>query len=413
MAWVTDAHPTEAELAACVQCGLCLPHCPTYRLTGLDTASPRGRLMAMSAVADGELEIDDSFADMMGFCLQCRACEAVCPSLVPFGRAMEGARAEVTAQLPDPERRLRHVVVGRVLPNRALMRLATVGMRILQGLRLGRLLPGSLSGQMRGLRPLRGWGGTTGRISGSGELGTAALLAGCVTDPWFGPLQEATIQVLSQAGYRVVVPEAQTCCGALAAHDGDVADARRLAERNLSAFEGADVVVATAAGCSAHLAEYGHWAGEGGTELGRRSRDVTMVVADLVAGGRLPTLDHDLGTVAVQDPCHLRHAQRETDAPRRILAAAGYRPVDVDPAGMCCGAAGIYSLTQPEASAELGRRKAEEVGSTGSTLVASANPGCEMQLRRHLPGWYRVAHPVELYARALAAEARSSQPVAG
>lgn len=401
MAWVTDFHPTRAELEACVQCGLCLPHCPTYRLTGLDTASPRGRLMAMGAVASGELEVDSSFADMMGFCLQCRACEAVCPSLVPFGRAMEGARAEVTAQRPDPARRLRHLVVGRLLPSQALMRLVTFGIRVLQRLGVGRLLPDALSGPLAGLRALRGAGDSRGRIAGTGELGTAALLSGCVTDPWFGPVQEATIDVLSRAGYRVIVPAAQTCCGALAAHDGDVDDARRLADRNVSAFGGVDVVVATAAGCSAHLAEYGHWAGEEGDRLARRARDVTMVVADLLAQGKLPHLDRDLGPVAVQDPCHLRHAQRETVAPRAILAAAGYRPVDVDPAGMCCGAAGIYSLTNPEASAELGRRKAGEVESTGSTLVASANPGCEMQLRRHLPGWYRVVHPVELYAEGL------------
>jgi glycolate oxidase iron-sulfur subunit len=338
---------------------------------------------------------------MMGFCLQCRACEAVCPSLVPFGRAMEGARAEVTAQLPDGARRGRHLLVGRLLPNRALMRIATLGVRVLRLLRLERLLPESLAGPLKGLRrPLAQSDGRRARVTGSGQLGTAALLAGCVMDPWFGPVQDATIELLSRAGFRVVVPEAQTCCGALAAHDGDVPDARRMAARNVAAFVGADVVVATAAGCSAHLAGYEHWAGEEGADVGRRARDVTVVVADLLAQGHLPTVAQDRGPVAVQDPCHLRHAQRETAAPRAILVAAGYRPVDVDPAGMCCGAAGIYSLTQPDASAELGRRKAAEVGTTGSTLVASANPGCEMQLRRYLPGWYRVAHPVELYLEA-------------
>ncbi|MFP3913310.1 MAG: (Fe-S)-binding protein [Actinomycetota bacterium] len=402
MAWVTDAHPTRQELSACVECGLCLPHCPTYRLTGLDTASPRGRLMAMSAVASGELEVNGTFAEMMDFCLQCRACEAVCPSLVPFGRAMEGARAEVTAQRSDSARRIRHLLLGWVLPNRSLMRLVTTGMRLLRSLRLDRMLPEALSGPLRGLRPL---GRANGRlVAGSGTLGTAALLAGCVMDPWFGEVQEATIDVLSAAGYRVVVPEAQTCCGALAAHDGDVADARRLAERNVAAFRAADVVVATAAGCSAHMSEYRHWAGAEGAELGARARDVTMVVARLLEEGHLPAVDQDRGPVAVQDPCHLRHAQRETRAPRGILAAAGYRPVDVDPSGMCCGAAGIYSLTQPQASEELGRRKAKEVDASGSTLVASANPGCEMQLRRYLSDWYRVAHPVELYREALAQE---------
>lgn len=401
MPWVTDAHPTEAELSACVQCGLCLPHCPTYRLTGLDTASPRGRLMAMSAVASGELEIDATFADMMGFCLQCRACEAVCPSLVPFGRAMEGARAEVAAQVPDISRRLRHLLVGRLLPSVKMMRLATAGVRLTRRLRLDRLLPAGLAGQLRGLRPSLRANRERGVLGGPGELGTAALLAGCVMDEWFGPVQDATIEVLSRAGYRVVIPELQTCCGALAAHDGDVADARRLATRNVAAFAAADVVVATAAGCSAHLSEYRHWAGEEGARLAERTRDVTMVVADLLAAGRLPTMRQGRGPVAVQDPCHLRHAQRETAAPRAILVAAGYEPVEVDPAGMCCGAAGIYSVVEPEASNELGRRKAAEVQTIGSTVVASSNPGCEMQLRRFLPGWYRVAHPVELYLEAL------------
>lgn len=400
MGWVTEFHPTKAELAACVQCGLCLPHCPTYRLTGLDTASPRGRLMAMSAVASGELEVDDSFRDIMGFCLQCRACEAVCPGLVPFGRAMEGARAEVAAQAPEPGRRLRAFVLGRVLASPTLMRLVTFGARAVRGLGLRRLLPKSLAGSLSGMRPLKGSRSLRGTIDGPGERGTAALLAGCIMDVWFPDVQEATVELLVRAGYRVVVPEKQTCCGALAAHDGAATEAQRLAARNVEALAGVDLVVATAAGCSAHLAEYGNWA-EGGGDLAARSRDVTMVVADLITEGALPRLPQNRGTVAVQDPCHLRHAQRETAAPRTILAAAGYQPVDVDPTGMCCGAAGIYSVLHPETSRELGRRKADEVGSTGSTLVASANPGCEMQLRQHLDDWYRVAHPVELYLEAL------------
>src|SRR5690606_13544192 len=166
--------------------------------------------------------------------------------------------------------------------------------------------------------------GTRGTVTGPGELGTAAVLAGCVMDPWFRPVQDATIALLARAGYRVVVPEEQTCCGALAAHDGAAQEARRLAVRNVAAFAGADLVVVTAAGCSAHMAEYGNWAEEGG-ELAKRSRDVTMVVADLISSGHLPRLTDDRGAVAVQDPCHLRHAQRETAAPRAILAAAGYR----------------------------------------------------------------------------------------
>ncbi len=399
MGWVTEFHPTEAELSACVQCGLCLPHCPTYRLTGRDTDSPRGRLMAMSAVAEGLLEVDGSFSDIMGFCLQCRACEAVCPSLVPFGRAMEGARAEVAAQVPDRAGPLRRFVLGRVLGWRTLMRLATTGMRVLRTPVLRPLLPSRVAASLTGVRPTQKDVRRKMVTGGSGDLGVAAVLRGCVMEQWFAPVQQAAAELLVAAGYRVVVPDHQTCCGALAAHDGAAVHAQRLARANVAAFSEVDLVVATAAGCSAHLAEYGQWA-ERGAELASRARDVTMVVAELIADGHLPSLDPGRGSVAVQDPCHLRHAQRDTAAARAVVTAAGYAPVDVDPAGMCCGAAGVYSLRHPQASAELGRRKAVEVGATGSTLVASANPGCEMQLRQYLDDWYRVAHPIELYNEA-------------
>ena len=406
MGWVTDLHPTDSELAACVQCGLCLPHCPTYRLTGLDTASPRGRLMAMSAVAAGSLPVDESFADIMGFCLQCRACEAVCPSLVPFGRAMEGARAEVAAQVSDPTGPGRRLLLGRGLGTPAVMRLATTAIRVIRLLRWGRLLPKSLAVPLMGIRPLEKRSPLRGQIWGQPTRGTAALLAGCVMEPWFGAVQQATIDLLVRAGYQVTAPVDQTCCGALAAHDGAADQARRLARQNLGALSGVDLVVATAAGCSAHLAEYGNWV-EGGEEMASRSRDVTIVVADLIEQGLLPRLDQGRGPVAVQDPCHLRHAQRETRGSRVIAEAAGYQPVDVDPSGMCCGAAGIYSLRHPEASTELGRRKAVEVKATGSTLVVSANPGCEMQLRQHLDDWFRILHPVELYHDALVGRRKS------
>lgn len=400
MGWVTEFHPTHAELSACVQCGLCLPHCPTYRLTGRDTASPRGRLMAMSAVADGIIQVDESFAEVMDFCLQCRACEVVCPGLVPFGRAMEGARAEVAAQVPDKPARARRLALGRVLGSPTIMRLVTTGMRLMRATGLARLAPSVLAGPLKGVRPLGRSTSLRGTVGGNGVLGTAAVLAGCVMEQWFSPVQEATVDLLIRAGYRVVVPRDQTCCGALAAHEGAADAARRLARRNIGGFAGVDLVVVTAAGCSAHMAEYGHWADDG-ADLARRSRDVTMVVADLIEAGALPAFHDDRGRVAVQDPCHLRHAQRQTAAPRTILRAAGYDPVDVDPTGMCCGAAGLYSLKHPKTSAELGRRKASEVVATETTLVASANPGCEIQLRQHLDDWYRVAHPVELYHQSL------------
>ena len=401
MPWITPYAPTPAELSSCVQCGLCLPACPTFRLTGKETASPRGRLTAMAAVAEGLADVDDTFEELMGFCLQCRACEAACPSLVPFGRAMEGARAEIAAQRPAVTRRARHSLLGRALARPGAVRIATALASFAQRTRLDRLAPSRLG--MSGLRPLRSRPapvrGTSHPAVGE-EGGTAALLAGCVMETWFGDVHTATIEVLRRAGYRVTVPGGQTCCGALAAHDGDAADARRLAERNLAAFGSADVIVVNAAGCGAHLRDYGHWT-VGGGELAARVKDITEVVADALAAGRLPTFAAGEVEVAIQDPCHLRHAQRITAEPRAVVRAAGYRPVEIDPDGMCCGAAGIYSVLRPETSAALGSQKADQVQATGTRLVASANPGCEMQLRSHLGPDYRVAHPVELYWEAL------------
>lgn len=405
MSWITAHAPHPDDLASCVQCGLCLPSCPTFRLTGLETASPRGRLTAMSAVAAGR-PVDRRFAEIMDSCLQCRACEVVCPSFVPFGKAMEGARAEVAAQLPGPGRRMRRLVTARLLRNRGVIRMASILIAMAQTLRVEHLAPPRLRGALTGLRPLSGRApslvGTTRSARGD-PRGTAALLAGCVMDQWFGPVHSATVELLTRSGYDVTVPTNQTCCGALAAHDGWADDARDMAAINLAALDGADVVVVNAAGCSAHMKEYAHWT-EGGADLAAKVVDVTEVVADAIADGRLPRLPETGTTVAVQDPCHLRHVQRITDQPRKILEAAGLRTIEIDPDGQCCGAAGIYSLLESELSGRLGKAKAEQIGASGSALVSSANPGCEMQIRSHLANLQvdaRVAHPVELYWEAL------------
>jgi glycolate oxidase iron-sulfur subunit len=402
MGWVTPDAPTRAELAACVECGLCLPHCPTFRLTGLETASPRGRLAAMSAVATGVLPVDAAFEETMTFCLQCRACEAVCPSLVPFGRAMEGARIELREQRPARADRFRDRLLGRWPASPGMMRFATFAAAVGQRLRIDRWGP-QVARQSAGLRRLSLRAPTvrgTIREPKGTPVATVGLLAGCVMDPWFPGIHEATIAVLAAAGYRVIVPSEQTCCGALAAHDGSATASRDLAARNVQAFRDVDLVVTDAAGCSAHLKEYRHWA-DGGDAVADRVRDVTEVVADAIAAGRLPAVPRSGARVAIHDPCHLRHAQRIIEQPRQILQAAGYEVVEIDPDGLCCGAAGIYSVLRPDPAAELGRRKAEQVHATGVHLVASANPGCEMQLRTHLGDGYRVAHPVELYAKAI------------
>lgn len=395
MGWVTDHHPDRAELGACIQCGLCNPHCPTFRLTGREDASPRGRLTAMAAVADGIAPMDDRFAEMLDFCLGCRACEAACPSLVPYGRLLEAARSEVEAARRRPSAGA--IAWGRLVASRPVLRAATVGVRIARTTRLAGLLPG-VGGQMEGIRPLADR--PPSRLGQVLEppgpvVSTVGLLAGCVMEEWFREVHEAVIGVLLLAGHRVVVPESQGCCGALAAHAGAHPEAVRLAERTIAAFADVDLVVSDSAGCGAHLKEYDHLAG---TAL--PAADVTELVAAAIEDGRLASLPPSGVRVGVQDPCHLRHGQRITRAPRAIVAAAGYEVVEIDPSGMCCGAAGSWAVSHPEASAALGQRKADEIAIAGVDVVASANPGCEMQLRAHSEG-VRIVHPVELFWEAV------------
>lgn len=389
MGWVTEHHPHRAGLSACVQCGLCLPVCPTFRLTGRETASPRGRLQAMSAVADGVMEVDSKFEEILDFCLGCRACEPVCPGMVPYGSLLEGARAEIAAQVPSTGRRLRGQVLGRVLPSRRVLSFLTSLLRFLQRMGLVRLAPKrfrrSLSGMRRLQRP------PARAFAGSGAKGTVGVLLGCVQEQWFSPVNTAALELLDMAGHRTVIPEQQTCCGALAAHDGHAEVADVLAVRNDDAFADCDVIVAAAAGCSAHLRD----------TYGERAEDITTTIARAIDGGQLPELNPTGESIVIQDPCHLRHAQRVTAAPRRIIQAAGFDLVEIDDEGMCCGAAGLYTVLQPEASAALGSQKADRIRAAGGTVVASANPGCEMQLRAFLGDDYEIRHPIELYLEAI------------
>lgn len=393
-AWVTDFAPTTAELNRCVACGLCLPHCPTFRLTGLEAASPRGRIAAMRAVGEGVLAVDGDFEEAMTFCLNCRACEAVCPSMAPFGRMMEGARAEIAVQRPSFRRRLRHLVLGRLLPSRGALGLVTEATRVLQRTGVARLIPGRFGRGLRGMRRLQP-GHLVAASASEGER--IGFLAGCVMSKWFPEVNRVAVDLLTRGGYQVVIPAGQTCCGALAVHDGDVEDGRRLAVQNRSAFSDFERIVATAAGCSAHLKGLNHL---GAPDLADKSSDITEVIAELIAAGRLPSLPANGDRVSLHQPCHLRHAQKLIQPPRLILEAAGYEVVDPDPDGICCGAAGIYSLLRPETSRQLGERIAGLIATEHQ--VATSNPGCEMQLRVYLDQGRSISHPLELYAQAIA-----------
>lgn len=401
--WPRDDAPTVEDLNRCVACGLCLPHCPTYRLTGEESASPRGRIAAIRAVSEGRAEVDATFARFMDLCLACRACEDVCPSHVPFARMMEHARVQIEPLRPGRERLLRRLGLELVLPRRRLLAALTV---------LAPLARPFLPRHARRLVPRVRLGELFGRLPPLTEpqgaaKGTVALLAGCVQDRWFREVNRATIRVLARNGWRVAVPAGQTCCGALQAHHGRLRAARRLAARNLRAFEGADHVVVNAAGCGAHLKEYGTLlAGSpdepSGGRLGARTRDLMEFLHD--EGVDPPHEGPGFDRVAYHDACHALRAQGIRAQPRSVLGLVpGLELVEVEPGDVCCGAAGLYNVLEPATAGELGRAKAAAVLASGAPVVASANPGCSMQLAAHLrelDGDVEVLHPVEILDRA-------------
>ena len=388
--WAPGDAPSTADLNACVACGLCLPHCPTYRLTGEESASPRGRITAMRAVHEGRAATDETFARFMDLCLVCRACEDVCPSHVPFGRMMEATRTQIEPFRSRRARFLRWLGLDVVLPSNKLTWVA------------GSLAPLARPFMPRRIRALipRGGAGPFTRLphvtEAEGDVrGTVSLLSGCVQDRWFRNVNRATIRVLARNGWRVLVPRDQVCCGALAAHNGHLGTARKLARRNAAVFGSVDHVVVNAAGCGSHMQAYGDLVEDADLPV----RDVMEFLHATGVAGDTGSLSQ-LTRVAYHDACHALRAQGIHDQPRELLDAIGnLELVEIPTGDRCCGAAGIYNITEPEMSDRLMREKAEAVASTGASVVASGNPGCTMQLLaglREIGTTVDVVHPVEL-----------------
>lgn len=386
--------PAGEDIVSCVSCGLCLPHCPTFRLTGRETASPRGRIAAMRAVAEGQAVVDDTFRTMMDECLACRACETACPSGVPFGRMIEAARAQVEPTRPAGDRAIRRLGLAGVLPRPWAIYALAAGIGIAQALRLDRLVPARTRmttphvSLTQLARPLP-------RELGSGP--TAALLCGCVTDVAFRDVQRDTMRAVARSGYRAVRPRAGGCCGALAMHYGQPDAARRMARERIAEFEDAQIVVANSAGCSNHMKTWGHLLADD-PDWGPRAAAVAERVRDVLEL-EPNTRARDLGTIACHDACHHVNGQALGPDLRRLIRAVGGQPVEVPGGGRCCGAAGLYSVLQPELSGRLRREKAEAISTTGATTVAVANAGCAIQIAaglREISSPIRVVHPVSL-----------------
>ena len=413
--------PSAADLSTCVHCGLCLQHCPTYLVTGQETESPRGRIHLIQALNEGRIGASEAYARHLELCLVDRACEAVCPSGVPFGRIMEPARTQLAALRPGSWRTqlLRWLVFKQLMPHPDRLRTAAHLLRRYQwsGLQrlvratgLLRMLPGRLDRAEAQLPRLPGrffkpavevfapYGARRHRVG---------FFTGCVMPYLYSGVHADTLDVLRRNGCEVVMPRGQGCCGALNVHSGEREAARTMARRNIRAFLEArlDAVVVNAAGCGSTLKEYHELLGNqpADRELARRFSLLVKDVNEFLAGIELePPKRPVRRRVTLQESCHLVHAQRITAAPRQILGSIpGLELVEMAHPDLCCGSAGVYNVVQPEMSAAILSRKIDEIERTGADTIVTANPGCMLQLEqgvRERGLRAEVRHVVELLA---------------
>jgi len=414
----TGLGPRQFDLDRCVHCGLCLNACPTYRELGLEMDSPRGRVYQMVQVANGA-PITASYREHIDLCLACRGCESACPSGVRYGRMVEHARAEIEAHTERGwlDRHIHDFVFRRMLVSRGWMSFAGVLLYLYEASGVKTLM------RALGLLKLLGRVGDLEQLAPSAEppfffsqVGSTfpaegsrryrvAFLAGCIANVAFARLNEATVRVLQKNGCEVAIPKDQGCCGALHLHAGLRAEGQKLARRNIDAVlsGGFDAIITNASGCGCALKEYGELLeddpkyAERARQFSSLMRDVTEFLGDIALNPSMGRVD---GTVTYQDSCHLAHGQRVRTSPRKLLAAVpGLILKEMPGSDLCCGSAGIYNVTHSEMSASLLAAKMESVKSTHAGIIATANPGCMLQLQagvRLHGSSQRVMHVVEV-----------------
>jgi len=380
---VSDLHELIDD---CVHCGFCLPTCPTYDLWSEEMDSPRGRIVLMKELADGA--ISPELVTHVDRCLSCMACVTSCPSGVRYDLMVNLARAEIEDRYErSPGERLKRRVVFAMFPHHRRLRAL---IPLLPFAKLSRAIP-----QMRELsrlapeRPPR-LVPLPETVAAQGESrGSVGFLQGCVQRAYFPQVNAATVAVLAAEGWEVHTHPALECCGSLELHAGEAERSEKRAQDVIATFAEDELIVTNAAGCGSGMKEH--------PQLEAKVRDITEILTD----GEPRATRHPVHLkVAYHDACHLAHAQAIRAQPRALLDGIPGLEV-LEPAGweICCGSAGIYNLTQPDAAAELGRAKAERLLATGAEAIASANPGCTLQIRAHLRELGRplpVYHPMEL-----------------
>ena len=393
--------PEESDLYKCVHCGFCLQACPTYIETGLETESPRGRIALMKAVNEGRIGITDTVIRHWDLCIQCRACEVACPSGVPYGNLIEATMAQVA------DHRKRNLLqkgaadlsLKRVIPHQgrleALMTLTKIYQKSgLQSLVRKSGILGKIAPSMAALESMmpdvsKTYFRARGQTIPATEHRRArvAILSGCVMPLVNGPEMDAAVRVLARNGCEVVVPKNQVCCGAINSHVGDLDTARKLARRNIDVFTdaGVEYVIVASAGCGARMKEYGHLLRKDPVYSDKAERfsatvkDINEFLIELPFDPPRAALDY---RVTYQDSCHLGNAQRVTAAPRQILRSIpGVEFVELPNSGQCCGAGGTYTITERDFSLRVLNSKMDAFETTDADILATANPGCLLQLQ--------------------------------
>jgi glycolate oxidase iron-sulfur subunit len=414
--------PSAELIEDCVHCGFCLSACPTYRETGNELDSPRGRIYLMKTASEGKIPMAGSLVKHLDLCLGCLACEPACPSGVQYGRLIEAGRSQIERRYerPLPERIQRSFIFS-LFPYPGRLKLLLPLFYLYQKLGIKGLIEstGILKSVSPGLARMEEMLPAVSSplvpralpevVPARGQKRfRVAMLTGCVQSVFFSKTNEATVRVLAENGCEVIIPRNQGCCGALSVHSGRLSEGREFARHLIRSFEALDVdaIIVNSAGCGSTLKEYGELLehdpafAEGARTIGEKAKDVMEFLGDVGLTGKLRPLDLK---ITYQDACHLGHAQRIKDQPRNVLnQIPGVELTELSEAELCCGSAGIYNMVEPDMSQRLLERKIKHIKETGADCLVAGNPGCLLQIGRGLKQYgldIKTAHPVELLDR--------------
>lgn len=416
-------HPPDPKLIdACVHCGFCLSTCPSYRVIGKETDSPRGRIYLMDGVNEAEIPLSSATVQHFDSCLGCLACVTTCPSGVRYDQLIEATRQQVERnhERSLPERLIRQLIFSLFpYPNRLRLLLRPMDLyqktgmqRVVQSLGLLKQISPQLAAMEAMLPPIppQAFHDTIPTlIPAQGEQRyRVGMLLGCVQRLFNPDVNDATVRVLTANGCEVVVPKTQGCCGALTHHQGQEDQTKTLARQLIDSFAEAqvDYVLINASGCGHTLKEYGSILAddpaykEKAKDFAAKVRDVQEFLAEVGLTATLSPLHAEPLAIVYQDACHMIHGQKISFQPRQLLRQIpGVKLREPLDAALCCGSAGVYNILQPDVAAELGRQKVQNLTNTGASIIASANIGCFVQISRHLQLQGKVVpvlHPMQL-----------------